>query len=85
MTPNRYSRIAGTGSFLPPNRVSNDALVEQLARSGIETSNQWIVERTGIHARHFAAPGVACSDLAVEAARRALDAADCDVATIDLI
>ena len=85
MIPNRYSRIAGTGSFLPPNRVSNDALVERLARSGIETSNQWIVERTGIHARHFAAPGVACSDLAVEAARRALDAADCDVATIDLI
>ena len=85
MIPNRYSRIAGTGSFLPPNRVSNDALVERLARSGIETSNQWIVERTGIHARHFAATGVACSDLAVEAARRALDAADCDVATIDLI
>ncbi|MEO7009746.1 MAG: beta-ketoacyl-ACP synthase III [Caldimonas sp.] len=85
MTPNRYSRIAGTGSFLPPNRVSNDALVEQLARNDIETSNQWIVERTGIHARHFAAPDVACSDLAVEAARRALDAADCDVATIDLI
>jgi 3-oxoacyl-[acyl-carrier-protein] synthase III len=85
LIPNRYSRIAGTGSFLPPNRVTNDALVEQLARSGIETSNQWIVERTGIHARHFAAPDVACSDLAVEAARRALDAADCDVATIDLI
>ena len=85
MTPKRYSRITGTGSYLPPNRVSNDALVEQLARNGIETSNQWIVERTGIHARHFAAPGVACSDLAVPAARRALEAADCDVASIDLI
>ncbi|MDQ6679825.1 MAG: ketoacyl-ACP synthase III [Pseudomonadota bacterium] len=85
MTLPRYSRITGTGSFLPPNRVTNDALVERLARDGIETSNQWIVERTGIHARHFAAPDVACSDLAVEAARRALDVADCDVASIDLI
>jgi len=85
VTPNRYSRIAGTGSFLPPNRVTNDALVAQLARDGIESSDQWIVERTGIHARHFAEPDVACSDLAVAAARRALEAADCDVATIDLI
>ena len=85
MTKTIYSRIAGTGSFLPPDRVTNDDLVARLARDGIETSDQWIVERTGIHARHFAAPEVASSDLAVEAARRALDAADCDVATIDLI
>jgi len=85
LTKTIYSRIAGTGSFLPPDRVTNDALVARLARDGIETSDQWIVERTGIHARHFAAPEVACSDLAVEAARRALDAADCDVASIDLI
>jgi 3-oxoacyl-[acyl-carrier-protein] synthase-3 len=83
--PNRYSRIAGTGSFLPPKRVTNEALVAQLARDGIESSDQWIVERTGIHARHFAEPDVTCSDLAVAAARRALEAADCDVATIDLI
>ena len=85
MIPNRYSRIAGTGSFLPPKRVTNEALVAQLARDGIESSDQWIVERTGIHARHFAEPDVTCSDLAVAAARRALEAADCDVATIDLI
>ena len=85
MTKTIYSRIAGTGSFLPPDRVTNDDLVARLARDGIETSDSWIVERTGIRARHFAAPEVACSDLAVEAARRALDAADCDVATIDLI
>jgi len=85
LTETIYSRIAGTGSFLPPDRVTNDDLVARLAGDGIETSDQWIVERTGIHARHFAAPEVACSDLAVEAARRALDAADCDVATIDLI
>ena len=85
MSQSIYSRIAGTGSFLPPDRVTNDDLVARLARDGIETSDQWIVERTGIHARHFAAADVACSDLAVEAARRALEAADCDVATIDLI
>ncbi|MEO7336018.1 MAG: beta-ketoacyl-ACP synthase III [Caldimonas sp.] len=85
MTPERYSRIAGTGSYLPPNRVTNDALVARLAADGIETSDSWIVERTGIQARHFAADGVNCSDLAVEAARRALEAADCDAAAIDLI
>ena len=85
MSFERHSRIAGTGSFLPPDRVSNDALVERLAKDGIESSNQWIVERTGIHARHFAAPDAVCSDLAVAAARRALEAADCDVASIDLI
>ena len=85
MTKTIYSRIAGTGSFLPPDRVTNDDLVARLGRDGIETSDQWIVERTGIHARHFAAADVACSDIAVEAARRALEAADCDVATIDLI
>jgi 3-oxoacyl-[acyl-carrier-protein] synthase-3 len=85
LTQTTYSRIAGTGSFLPPDRVTNHDLVARLARDGIETSDSWIVERTGIRARHFAAPEVACSDLAVEAARRALDSADCDVATIDLI
>jgi 3-oxoacyl-[acyl-carrier-protein] synthase-3 len=81
----RYTRITGTGSFLPPKRVTNDALAAQLALDGIETSDQWIVERTGIKARHFAASDVACSDLAVQAARRALEAADVDAASIDLI
>ena len=71
----RYSRIAGTGSYLPPRRVSNDDLVKELAARGIETSDQWIVERTGIQARHFAAPDVPASDLAVPAARAALEAA----------
>ena len=87
MTPNspRHSRITGTGSFLPPKRMTNDALAAQLARDGIETSDQWIVERTGIRARHFAQPDVGSSDLAVEAARRALEAADVDAASIDLI
>jgi 3-oxoacyl-[acyl-carrier-protein] synthase-3 len=85
LTQTTYSRIAGTGSFLPPDRVTNHDLVARLARDGIETSDSWIVERTGIRARHFAAPEGTCSALAVEAARRALDSADCDVATIDLI
>ena len=81
----RHSRITGTGSFLPPRRLSNEELARQLAAQGVETSDQWIVERTGIRARHFADDGVVCSDLAVYAARQALAAADCDVADIDLI
>src|SRR6185295_4425534 len=81
----RHSRITGTGSYLPPNRLTNDALAAQLAAQGVETSDEWIVERTGIRARHFAAPDVASSDLAVEAARAALAAADCSAAAIDLI
>jgi 3-oxoacyl-[acyl-carrier-protein] synthase-3 len=81
----RYSRISGTGSYLPPKRLTNDMLAAQLAQDGIETSDQWIVERTGIRARHFAEPDVACSDLAVHAAKRALEAADVDAAAIDLI
>jgi 3-oxoacyl-[acyl-carrier-protein] synthase-3 len=81
----RFSRITGTGSYLPPKRLTNDMLAAQLAQDGIETSDQWIVERTGIRARHFAEPDVACSDLAVMAARRALEAADVDAKDIDLI
>ena len=81
----RYSRIAGTGSYLPPRRLTNADLVAELAQRGIETSDEWIVERTGIRARHFAAPDVASSDLGVEAARRALDAAGLQPQDIDLI
>ena len=81
----RYSRITGTGSFLPPRRVTNAQLAEELAGRGIETSDQWIVERTGIRARHFAAPEVTSSDLGAEAARRALEAAGRSPSDIDLI
>ncbi|QTN24283.1 ketoacyl-ACP synthase III [Rhizobacter sp. AJA081-3] len=84
ITP-RYSRITGTGSYLPPNRVSNEALAAQLARDGVETSDDWIVERTGIRARYFAAPDVTSSELAVHAARHALEAAGRTAADIDLI
>jgi 3-oxoacyl-[acyl-carrier-protein] synthase III len=80
-----YSRITGTGSYLPPKRVSNQALAAQLAQDGVQTSDEWIVERTGIRARHFADANVVCSDLALAAAQLALNAADCDVASIDLI
>ncbi len=81
----RYSRIIGTGSYLPPRRVSNQALAEQLAQKGIETSDEWIVERTGIRARYFADPGVGSSDLAVQASLKALEAAGCTAEDIDLI
>ncbi len=81
----RYSRISGTGSYLPPNRLSNQALAEQLAAQGVETSDEWIIERTGIRARHFVADGVVVSDLAVEAAKRAIEAAGCTASDIDLI
>jgi 3-oxoacyl-[acyl-carrier-protein] synthase-3 len=83
MTP--FSRITGTGSYLPPRRVTNDDLARDLAVRGIETSDQWIVERTGIRARHFAAPEVASSDLGLQAAKQALEAAGRSAADIDLI
>jgi 3-oxoacyl-[acyl-carrier-protein] synthase-3 len=81
----RYTRITGTGSHLPPRRVSNADLVAELAVRGVETSDEWIVERTGIRARHFAAEGVACSDLALPAAQAALAAAGRTAAQVDLI
>ncbi len=80
-----FSRITGTGSYLPPRRLSNDDLARELAERGVETSDQWIVERTGIRARHFAAPDVASSDLGLEAARRALEAAGRTAEDVDLI
>ena len=80
-----YSRITGTGSYLPPRRVTNDELAAELAARGLETSDEWIVERTGIKARHFAAADVTSSDLALEASKQALDAAGVQAADIDLI
>ncbi len=82
---NAFSTIIGTGSYLPPRRVSNDRLAADLAADGIETSDEWIVSRSGISARYFVDPGVPCSDLAAAAARRALDAAGLDASAIDLI
>ncbi|TFV90305.1 ketoacyl-ACP synthase III [Oxalobacteraceae bacterium OM1] len=80
-----YSKIIGTGSYLPPKRVTNDELAAQLAEKGIETSDEWIVSRSGISARHYADAGVQASDLAVEASRRAIEAAGIAPNDIDLI
>ena len=81
----RYSRITGTGSHLPPRRVSNADLVRELAARGIESSDEWIVERTGIRARHFAGEGAASSDLALPAAQAALAAAGRRPDEVDLV
>ncbi|HSI55523.1 MAG TPA: beta-ketoacyl-ACP synthase III [Ramlibacter sp.] len=81
----RYSRITGTGSFLPPRRVTNADLAAELGAKGVETSDDWIVERTGIRARHFAAADQATSDLGAQAARHALESAGVAASEIDLI
>jgi 3-oxoacyl-[acyl-carrier-protein] synthase-3 len=74
------STLIGTGSALPARRVSNDELAER-----IDTSNEWIVERTGIQARHIAGDGETTATLAAEAARRALEAAGIEAGQIGLI
>lgn len=76
-----FARIAGIGSYLPGPSISNADLVLR----GIETSDEWIVSRTGIKARHLAEPGQTSSDLAFEASRRALDAAGIEAGELDLI
>lgn len=75
-----YSRITGTGGYLPA-RVMTNAELEQM----VETSDQWIVERTGIKERHIAAEGETTCDLAEQASRRALDAAGLNPQQVDLI
>ena len=80
-----FSRITGTGSYLPPRRLTNADLVAELATLGVESSDEWIVERTGIQARHFAAPDVVSSDLAFEACKKALAAAGRQPQDIDLL
>jgi len=80
-----YSKITGTGSYLPPNKITNQDLAERLAKDGIETSDEWIVERTGIHARHFAERDVPSSELGLHAAQNALTAAGKEAQDIDLI
>ncbi|MGH8705684.1 MAG: beta-ketoacyl-ACP synthase III, partial [Burkholderiales bacterium] len=74
------SRIVGTGGYLPPRVVGNDEFARRL-----DTSDQWIRERTGIVQRHFADESQASSDLALEASRRALQAAGVKAGDLDLI
>ena len=81
----RYSRITGTGSYVPSRRLTNADLAAQLAAQGVETSDEWIVERTGIRARHFVEAGVYSSDLALEACKSALSAAGLQAQDINLI
>lgn len=80
-----YSRISGTGSALPARRLTNQDLVDQLAARGLESSDDWIVERTGIRARHFVDDGVNASDLALRACEAALASSGTPLADIDLI
>ena len=80
-----YSKIIGTGSYLPAQRVTNQDLEVQLAAKGIETSDEWIVSRSGISARHYAAVDQHSSDLAVEAAKKALEMAGRTAEEIDLV
>jgi 3-oxoacyl-[acyl-carrier-protein] synthase-3 len=80
-----FARITGTGSYLPPRRVTNADLVAALAARGIESSDEWIVERTGIRARHFVDDHTHASDLALHAARHALEAAGRRAEDVDLI
>jgi 3-oxoacyl-[acyl-carrier-protein] synthase III len=81
----RYSRLIGVGSYLPGEAISNQALADRLAIQGVETSDQWIVERTGIRQRYIAEDSVQNSDLACAAAQRALDACGISANSIDLI
>lgn len=76
----RHTRILGVGSYLPPTIVTNADLAER-----VDTSDEWIVQRTGIKSRHIATPEQMTSDLAFEAAKAALAHAGVDAQSIDLI
>jgi 3-oxoacyl-[acyl-carrier-protein] synthase-3 len=80
VSPVLRSVVTGVGAYLPEEVVTNDDLAKF-----VDTSDAWIVERTGIKKRHRAAPGQGASDLAVEAARKALAAAGRNPAEVDLI
>lgn len=80
-----FARVAGTGSYLPKLRLTNQDLVERLAKTGLETSDEWIKTRSGISARHFAADNELTSDLAVKAAQAALESAGATSSDLDLI
>ena len=75
-----WSRIAGTGSYLPPRIVTNDELAKTL-----DTSDEWIRTRTGIRQRHVADPSQTSSDLGFEASRQAMAAAGVQPADVDLV
>jgi 3-oxoacyl-[acyl-carrier-protein] synthase-3 len=74
-------RVAGTGSYLPERVVTND----DFRKAGLETDDEWVRSRTGIRERHFARPDEACSDIAIPACKRALEAAELKATDLDLI
>jgi 3-oxoacyl-[acyl-carrier-protein] synthase-3 len=76
----KHSRIAGTGSYLPERILTN----AELERT-IDTTHEWIFTRTGIHERHIIAEGQDTSDMALEASKKAIEAANIDIQSIDLI
>lgn len=76
----RRSIIRGTGSYLPERIISNDDMAHM-----VDTSDAWIVERTGIRVRHMAKEGEKTSDLAIKAAERALDMAGVEADSLDMI
>jgi len=80
-----HTRISGTGSALPARLVTNAALAVELAERGVETSDDWIVARTGIRQRYLAAPEETSSVLGTRAARAAIEAAGLQPSDIDLI
>ena len=75
-----YSRIAGTGGYLPEKVVTNRDLEKK-----VDTTDEWIRERTGIRRRHIAAEGETCSDMGIAAAEKAIEMAGIEVSDIDLI
>jgi 3-oxoacyl-[acyl-carrier-protein] synthase-3 len=79
------SRIIGTGSALPERVVTNEQLVDELGRRGVQTSDAWIVERTGIRQRYLAEAGLTTAELGARAARSALSAAGVTADSIDLV
>ena len=81
----KTTRITGTGSALPARAVSNAELAAELARRGVETSDEWISARTGIRSRYLAEPGLTTTELGTRAARSALAAAGRTAAECDLI
>lgn len=81
----KFAKILGTGSYLPAEKITNDVLAQRLAKDGLETSDEWIFSRSGIKARHFAASDELTSDLAVQAAKKAIEAAGKTIQDVDLI
>jgi 3-oxoacyl-[acyl-carrier-protein] synthase-3 len=85
VTVRLYSRITGTGGSLPGRAVANAELARQLAARGVETSDEWIVARTGIRQRYLAAAETSTAEIGVLAARAALASAGVQPGSLDLI